>query len=122
MLYTKIDEKFAIAILEADGPLTKSDFKESTSTFRAYVGEKGKLKGVAVYTEKFPGWGSLSDIPFHFKFAFEHRQKAEKVALVTNSPLAVLVKMFGPFLFGTKAKVFKYDQLAVAKDWLVEEG
>ena len=118
MLYTKIDSELDIAILEADGPLSRSDFERSTSVFREYVKDNGKLKGMAVYTKRFPGWRGLSVIPFHFKYAIEHRYKADKVALVTDSPLAVFIRLFGTIVFGAKAKVFKYGEIAKAKEWL----
>ena len=120
MLFTKIDEKNKIATLEADSPLTRSDFEISKKIFVNYTKDNGKLKGLIIYTEKFPGWGSVSDFPYHMKFATEHRDKAEKVAFVTNSLWSFLVKLFGFILTGATTKVFKYHELEQAKSWVLE--
>lgn len=120
MLITKIDTERRIATLEADGPLTRSDFLDSREKFVNYTSENGKLKGLIIYTEKFPGWGKVSDFPYHMKFATEHRDKAERVAFVTNSLWSTTVKLFGHILTGTTTKVFKYDELAQAKSWVLK--
>ncbi|MCG8671951.1 MAG: hypothetical protein MI867_21285 [Pseudomonadales bacterium] len=61
MLYTKIDRENKLAVLEADGPLTKEGFIDSAKQFNEYNSENGLLKGLIIYTEKFPGWGSIID-------------------------------------------------------------
>lgn len=120
MLYTKIDEQSEIAVLEADGPLSKDDFIRSRTTFREYISDKGKLKGLIIYTEKFPGWASFKDLPYHFLFASDHRNKAERVAFVTNSLWSTAVRWFGWILTGKETKVFNHDQLEQAKAWVLE--
>lgn len=121
MLYTKIDEQKRVAILEADGPLTKVDFQRSGELFAKYNQSNGRLKGLIIYTEKFPGWGSVRDLPHHIRYASSHKNKAERVAFVTNSYWSIWVKLFGHILTGTTTKVFRHDQFYMAENWVLSD-
>ena len=120
MLYTKIDQKASLAVLEADGPLTKDGFIESARIFNEYNAKNGLLKGLIIYTEKFPGWGSISDLPYHFKYASTHKNKAERVAFVTDSLWSIWVKLFGHILTGTTTRVFRFHEFERAREWVLE--
>ena len=121
MLYTKIDETKRVAVLEADGPLTKADFERSGAIFSNYTQANGRLRGLIIYTEKFPGWGSAKDLPYHFKYASSHKNKAERVAFVTNSQWSIWVKLFGHILTGTTTNVFRYDDFSSAEKWVLSD-
>lgn len=120
MLYTNIDAQTEIAVLEADGPLSRDDFLRSRATFKEYISAQGKLKGLIIYTEKFPGWASVKDLPYHFLFANDHRNKAQRVAFVTDSLWSTLVSWFGWILTGTETKVFKHNEFEQAKHWVLD--
>ena len=119
MLYTKIDNSKKVAVLEADSPLTKADFANSTKLFREYTSKNGRLRGLIIYTEVFPGWGSIGDFPYHMRYAMEHKEKAERVAFVTNSLWVILVRPFGRLLTGTKTRVFSYSEFSNAEEWVL---
>ena len=119
MLYTKIDASKDIAVLEADAPLTKVDFENSTEIFREHTNINGRLRGLIIYTEFFPGWGSIRDFPYHMKYATEHNKKAKRIAFVTNSLWSTVVKLFGRLLTGTQTKVFSYSEFDKAEKWVL---
>jgi len=69
-----------ILVLHPEGPLEAADFISITSQVDTYLTGHGKLYGVLIHANSFPGWKDFAAMLAHLKFLKEHIQKIEKVA------------------------------------------
>lgn len=94
MLKVTIDQNDGIAILEPDGALTESDFESAARVIDPYLEGAGRLDGIIIRTQSFPGWDSFSALTQHLKFIRDHHEKISHLAFVTDSPLANVAEKF----------------------------
>ncbi|WP_457668229.1 STAS/SEC14 domain-containing protein [Thiolapillus sp.] len=119
MLKTELDEKSAIAVLQPQGPLSKADFEAAANRIDPYLEKHGKLRGLIIYTEDFPGWNSFGAALSHLKFIRNHHQKLSHVALVTNSKIGTLAENLTGHFISAEVKHFPHDQLEQARHWIL---
>ncbi|MDF7799686.1 STAS/SEC14 domain-containing protein [Pontiellaceae bacterium B1224] len=85
MLNVTLDKENGIALLEPHGALDRSDFENAVGLIDPYIEEAGKLNGLIIYTEKFPGWDSFGALVSHLKMIRNHHHEIKRIALVTDS-------------------------------------
>jgi hypothetical protein len=119
MLNIEIDEDNGIAILTPDSKLSEKDFKNATAIIDPYIEKSGKLCGVIISTESFPGWESFSDLIAHLSFVKDHHKKIGKVAFVTSSPIGSLAESIGSHFVSAKIRNFKFSEFELAKIWII---
>jgi len=111
-----IDEK--ILIITPEGPLQTADFEQLAQEVDPYIEKHGKLNGLMIYTESFPGWDNFAALLSHLKFVRGHHKNIEKVAAVTDSSfLSVLPRVASHFV-EAEVKHFNYHDKEAALDWL----
>ncbi len=112
-----LDEQNSILYIKPTDALKAESFSQLTTIFDAYVKDHGNLKGLVIEAKKFPGWENMDAFKAHVKFIKDHHAKIQKIALVTDSGLAMLAKGIGCFI-STQIKHFPYDQVGPAKQWI----
>jgi hypothetical protein len=50
------------------GPLEKEDFEQLAKEVDPFIASKGKLVGLMIHTESFPGWENFGAFVSHLKF------------------------------------------------------
>ena len=118
MLHIELDREYGIAILEPNGELTVQDFELATKLLDPYIKEHGKLNGIIINTEEFPGWDSFGAMLTHFKFVKEHEQKISHIAIVTDSYIANFAEMIAAHFISAKIKHFPFDEFTTAESWI----
>ena len=118
MLSVEIDEVNGIAILEPDGPLSKNDFESATRIVDPYIEDNGHLNGLIIHTESFPGWESFASLCSHLKFVKEHHKKISRVAFSTDSAVGNFAQSIASHFVNAEIKLFPYQELEQAKDWI----
>ena len=113
-----IDDGVLMVIPE--GRLAADDFKELAAVADPYIEENGKLNGLMIYTESFPGWEDFEALTSHFRFVKEHHKKLAKVALVTDSKIASVAETLAKHFVSAEIKHFDYNDKDTALDWLKE--
>ena len=121
MLEISLDEKSKIAILKPTGALSKDDFKEVTKVIDPFIEKAGKINGVIIYTESFPGWDSFMALLEHLKFVKEHHKNISYVAFVTDSAVGKLAEGIGNHFVSAEVKHFSFSELEDAKRWILED-
>ena len=111
-----LDEK--ILIITPEGSLEASDFERLAKEVDPYIEAKGKLNGLMIYTESFPGWENFAALLSHIKFVKEHHQNIEKVAAVTDSGFLSILPRVASHFVQAEVKHFSYQDKEVALDWL----
>ena len=121
MLNIRLDRKDAIIILEPHGALCKDDFDIAVKVIDPFIEKHGKLDGLIIYTESFPGWEDFAALIRHITFVKNHHQKIKRLALVTNSSLGGFAETIASHFVKAEIKNFTFDQLDEAKSWILED-
>ena len=122
MLRITTDIQHALAILEPQGKLREDDFTVASQSIDPLIEELGSLKGIIIYTEKFPYWDSFGALVTHLKFIKEHHKRVKKIAFVTNAFAIDLVEPITKHFVESEVKHFKFNELNQAKEWINEEN
>ena len=121
MLEISLDDKSKIVILKPNGALSQDDFKEVTKAIDPFIEKAGKINGVIIYTESFPGWDSFMSLLEHLKFVKEHHKKISNVAFVTDSAVGEFAENIGNHFVSAEVKHFSFNELEDAKRWILED-
>ena len=122
MLSVEIDEVNGLAILEPDGPLTKGDFESAAKVIDPYIENTDQFNGIIIHTESFPGWDSFAALASHLRFVKEHHKKISRVAISTNSVIGNFSEAVASHFMNAEIKLFSYQELEQAKDWIISRG
>ena len=114
----ELDKELNIAIVSPSDALSENDFKEIAKVIDPQITEVGKLNGLVIHTQSFPGWESITSMISHFKFVNNHHAKISKVALVSDSKLTGVMEKVAPHFVSAKIQTFSYDNLNEAKTWV----
>ncbi|SBO12927.1 hypothetical protein VME0621_05098 [Vibrio mediterranei] len=119
MLNVKLDESEGIAILQPDGELSEKDFSSVAQIIDPYIENNGELKGLIIHVKIFPGWDSFSSLLGHIKFVKEHHKHISKLALSTDSSMAVIADHVTNHFVSAEVKSFPFDGIEAAKEWIL---
>ena len=122
MLSVEIDEVNGLAILEPDGLLTKGDFESAAKVIDPYIENTDQFNGIIIHTESFPGWDSFAALASHLRFVKEHHKKISRVAISTNSVIGNFSEAVASHFVNAEIKLFSYQELEQAKDWIISRG
>lgn len=118
MIHHELLQDDGIMIVTPEGRLESTDFEALGRTVDPYIEEHGKLKGLMIYVESFPGWSDFAALLSHIRFVKNHQQNIDKVAAVTDSGfLSIMPQVANHFVKAT-VKHFDYNQKDTALDWL----
>ena len=87
MINHKLLRTDGILILRPEAPLEATDFESLAHEIDPYIEANGRLHGVMIDAESFPGWKNFAGMIAHLKFVKDHHQKIQKLAVVTDSNL-----------------------------------
>lgn len=110
MLMVKLDKENSIALLEPTGSLDAKDFQAAASTIDPFIEESGKLQGLIIHTQTFPGWDSFSALVSHLKFVKNHHHQIQRVAMVTDSVIGTLAESLMKHFLKAQIKHFSYAE------------
>jgi len=118
MMSFKFDEIAGVLTVRPEGKLEAQDFLTLSQAVAPYIEEKGKLTGLIIATEKFPGWKDFYGVIEHLKFARVHHRNITRVALVTDSKFANVAQILGKYFIKASIKYFSFKELESAKSWM----
>ena len=107
-----------VLMVMPEGPLNSDDFKELAAVADPYIEQNGKLNGLMIYTESFPGWEDFEALVSHFRFVKDHHRNLAKVALVTNSKIASFAETMAKHFVRAEIKHFDFSSKDAALGWL----
>ena len=91
-------------VVTPEGPLEATDFQVLAQAVDPYIKEKGKLNGLMIYVESFPGKN--------------HHQNIRKVAAVTDSGFLSILPHVADHFVHADVRHFDYRDRESALDWL----
>jgi SpoIIAA-like len=118
MLHHELRRDEGILILRPEGPLEASDFERVALEVDPYIEEKGKLHGLMVDTESFPGWSDFGAFVSHLTFVRDHHRRIEKIAAVSDSGFLSIAPRIASHFVEAELRHFPYHEKEAALDWL----
>ena len=118
MIEIKLDQDTGIVTVTPSGPLTEQDFKHLAGEVDPYIEKAGKLNGLIILIESFPGWEDFAGLISHLKFVREHHKKIEKVAAVTDGKIVSIMPKIVDHFVNAKVKYFPYESYNEALSWV----
>lgn len=118
MLHSELLRDEGILILTPEGPLEKADFQRLAEEIDPYIEDKGKLHGLMIHAEAFPGWKDFGALVSHLKFVKNHHQKIDKVAAVTDSGFLAIIPRVARHFAHAEVRHFDASKEQTARLWL----
>ena len=119
MIKSELLKDKGVLIVSPVGPLAASDFEHLAQEVDPYIEQNGRLHGLMVHTESFPGWVDFAALLSHLKFVKDHQSKIEKVAAVSDSGFLRIIPNVANHFVKAQVKHFNYDEKDKALEWLV---
>ena len=107
-----------ILVIEPAAPLQVTDFDDLVREIDPYIAEHGRLSGLMIHAEKFPGWADLHAFLTHMRFIKNHYQKIVRLAMVTDSKLLEELPKIAAHLAHVQVKHFAESQYEDALRWI----
>ncbi|HVL15199.1 MAG TPA: STAS/SEC14 domain-containing protein [Gemmata sp.] len=107
-----------ILILRPKGRLEASDFESLAREVDPHIEANGKLHGLVIDAEAFPGWQNFAALIAHFRFVRDHHRKIEKVAVVSDSTFLSVAPRFASHFVQADIRHFPHAQREAALAWL----
>jgi len=120
MIKVTLDKENSIATLEPHGALTKEDFSLAVKAIDPYIEEHGKLNGLIIETESFPGWDDFAALSRHITFVKNHHKKIKRLAFVTDSVLGNLAEKIADHFVEAQIKTFPFSEMKEAREWILD--
>jgi stage II sporulation SpoAA-like protein len=111
-----------ILIVTPQGPLEKADFERLASEIDPIIASQGKLAGIMISIQSFPGWQSFEALVSHLKFIANHQRNIDRIAVVTDSGFLKLMPHIAGLFVHPKLKHFDLAQKDQALAWLETGG
>ena len=111
-----------ILILRPKDRLEAADFQNLAREIDPYIEANGKLQGILLEAESFPGWKDFAALLAHLKFVREHHRKIEKIAVVSDSNILSFAPKIATHFVQAEIRNFPKPQREEARRWLRGEA
>ena len=107
-----------ILILRPQGPLQASDFTSLASIVDPYIEKHGRLRGIMVDAESFPGWDSFAALASHLRFVRDHHRLIGKIAAVSDGAVFSVAPQLAKHFVKAEVRHFSANERPSALTWL----
>jgi hypothetical protein len=107
-----------ILIIRPKGSLEAADFQKIAQEVDPYIQANGRLHGVMIDAESFPGWKDFAALVAHLKFVKDHHRRIEKIAAVSDSSFLAIVPKVVSHFAQADVRHFEHSQMEEALRWL----
>jgi hypothetical protein len=114
----RLDPGASILFARLKGPLAAEDFERLAGVVDPHIEATGRLAGIVLETESFPGWESFGALASHIRFVRSHHERVGKVALVTDSALGDVAERLASHFVSAEIKHFPAGQADAATRWV----
>ena len=118
MIRYHLDEVGSILIVTPQGPLAASDFEALRVEVDPFIERNGKLRGLMIEVEAFPGWDGFAGLTAHLRFVRDHHRLIRRVAMVSDSALLSHLPRLASHFVAAEVRHFPKVQRAEALDWI----
>lgn len=120
MLQHQLIDDESILVIEPHGPLASEDFKALAAEIDPSIERHGRLQGIMIEAQSFPGWEDFSAMTAHLKFVRDHHRSIRRVAVVSDSPVLAFLPRIASHFVAAEVRHFPHAELEGALGWLRE--
>src|SRR5262249_53794711 len=120
MLHHELLRDQGILLVRPQGPIQAGDFESGAKVVDPYIEEKGKLRGVMVEAQSFPGWDTFAALLSHLRFVRDHHQRISKIAAVSDSTILSILPQLAKHFVKADVRHFNTTDRDAALAWLRE--
>ncbi len=120
MIEFELSEDLGVLIIRPQDSLTAEDFENVAKVADPYIAKHGKLNGLMIEANRFPGWKSLAGLVAHVRFVHDHHRKISHVAVVTDDSTLSALPAIGRHFVAAEVRHFTTAQREEALQWLGE--
>jgi len=121
MIKHEFIEDDGILIIEPATSLLTSDFDMLSSIVDPYIEQHGKLNGLVIHTESFPGWQDFASMLAHIKFVKDHHALISKVAAVADEGVIAILPTIADRFVKADVRHFGSDDMDSAIEWIKQD-
>jgi hypothetical protein len=118
MVDHELREVEGILVLKPTGRLEAADFENLARRVDPHIEANGKLHGLMLDAESFPGWEDFAALLAHLRFVRDHHRKIEKVAVVSDSTFLGVAPKVATHFVRADVRHFPRSQRDEALAWL----
>ena len=118
MIRHELNPEEGILIVTPETPFESTDFEQMAKEVDSYIEKTGKLHGLLIHAESFPGWKDFGALLSHLKFVKNHHRNIEKIAAATDSGFLSILPQIANHFVKAHVKHFDYNDKEKALDWL----
>jgi hypothetical protein len=118
MLKAELLADDGILIVHPQAPLAAEDFRSVAAVVDPYIESHGKLHGILIQADKFPGWQDFASFVSHLQFIRDHHKVVAKVAAVSDSSFLSIAPSIASHFVRAEVKHFPASDYAAALNWL----
>lgn len=121
MINIDIKQSENVFVLSPEGSISANDFKTVASAIDTYINEHDAVPRLVFQIGGLPHWKDLEAMMAHFQLVKEHHKIVPKVAIVSDSGILALARVFVDRFTGAKIRRFPEDALEDAINWAAME-
>lgn len=118
MLEVELVQDKGVAVLSPHGKLQASDFASVAAKVDPYIAAHGKLNGLMIHAEAFPGWSDFAAFVTHVRFVKDHHRHIKRIAVVSDSEILTIMPAVAKHFVTAEIRHFPSDQKDGAFAWL----
>jgi len=107
-----------ILVVTPKDRLEVSDFEAVADIVDRYIDDHGKLAGLLITAESFPGWDSFGAMIAHLRFVKNHHQKITRVAAVSDGHFLSIMPNVVDHFTGAQVRHFDFKDREKALEWI----
>ncbi|MBT4760418.1 MAG: STAS/SEC14 domain-containing protein [Bdellovibrionaceae bacterium] len=115
-----LDAQKGLLSVEIYSPLTSETFEKISNVVDPYIELNGKLNGLVLHLQEFPGWEDFDGFVSHLQFVKNHHKKITKVAFSAGGAVAHLLAPLSSHFVHAEVKQFDFDKFEEALSWASE--
>ena len=122
MINAELHRAVGVLVMEPSDTLESVDFERLHLLADPYIAEHGKLNGLLIYADAFPGWDSFSALLSHIKFVVDRHVQIRRVAVVADARFQSLLPNVIDLLVDSEVLHFGFERRQEAMAWLSESN
>lgn len=118
MIHYELMQSEGILIVSPEAPLKTDDFQKLSEELDPYIEARGKLHGLLIDANTFPGWEDFTDLITHLNFVEHHHKKIKKIAVLSDDSFLSAAPTFADHFDQAEIKHFPHSEREDAIHWL----
>ena len=110
MINHKLMRTEGVLVLTPEAPLEATDFEQLAREIDPYIEANGKLHGLMIDADSFPGWKDFASLVAHMKFIKNHHQKIQNIAVVSDGGFLSFAPKVASHFVQADIRLFPHSQ------------